>query len=76
MSARWTTMVFAVGTSSPFSMMEVETSTSTSPSMSASIVRSSFRSFICPWATATSASGTSFRTRWASVSMVWTRAWT
>jgi hypothetical protein len=51
-------MVFARGMSRPFSMIVVATSTSARPSTNASIAFSSSVSGICPWATATRASGT------------------
>jgi hypothetical protein len=50
--------VLALGTSSPDSMIVVQTSTSNSRSQKRTMIRSSCRSSICPCATSTLASGT------------------
>ena len=57
MSARSMTMVLTLGMSSPFSMMEVATSTSNSPPTKRCITSSSSRSSIWPWAKSMLASG-------------------
>ena len=76
MSARSTTRVFTVGMSMPDSMIVVQTRTSYWPSQKSRTTRSSRPSSICPWATATRASGTSSRSRAATRSMSCTRLWT
>ena len=63
MSARSTIRVLAFGMSRPDSTIVVQTRTSNSFSQKPTMTRSSASSFICPWPTATRASGTSSRSR-------------
>ena len=56
-------IVLALGMSSPFSMIVVQTSTLISPEAKSSITCSSWSSAIWPWPTANFASGTSCRSR-------------
>ena len=76
MSARSTTSVFALGTSSPDSMIVVQTSTSASRSQKRIIWRSSASSSIWPCATTIRASGSSCWSHAACRSIVATRLWT
>ena len=64
------TMVLAVGTSMPVSMIVVHSSTLARCAWNSRITRSSSRSFIWPWATTTRASGTSFSSIWRRFSIV------
>ena len=68
--------VLALDTSSPVSTIVVHTSTSVSLRQKESMTASSWCSFICPWAVATRASGTSSARRAAVASMSSTRLWT
>ncbi len=67
------TIVFTRGMSSPISTIVVQTSTLCRPPRKSSMTCSSRASGICPWATATRASGTASRMRRAARSIVSTR---
>ena len=69
-------IVLTLGISSPVSTIVVETKTSISPSTNWNIVRSSSRSFICPLANDTTASGTSLAISLATISIFPTRLYT
>jgi len=71
-----TTIVLTFGMSSPFSTIVVATSTSVFRATKSTIARSSASSLICPWATATRASGTRRVTRLPIEQIDSTRLWT
>ena len=73
LSASWMIIVLTLEISSPVSMIVVDTSTSISPLIKSYMIFSSSRSFICPCANATLASGTSDAILFAVSTIVLTR---